>query len=76
MPRAMASRSRPTGEHQLALLPLHQRGAGVLAGGEHAARRDARVLEQLEGDEPVVRRRLGIVEDGAQLGQVTGPEEV
>ena len=30
---------------------------------QHAAGRDARVLQQLERDEPVVGRRLGVVED-------------
>ncbi len=32
--------------------------------------------KQLEGDEPIVVRRLGIVEDRSQLCQVTGPQEV
>ena len=50
-------------EDELALLALHDRGAGVLARRQHAAGGDARVLQQLERDEAVVRRRLGIVED-------------
>ena len=64
------------GEHELALLAHHDRGAGVLAGRQHAACGDARVLQQLERDEAVVRRRLGIVEDRAELGEVPGPQEV
>ena len=57
-------------EHELALLRLHDRGAGVLAHREHAARGDRRVLEQVERDEAVVVRRLRVVEDVAQLLQV------
>ncbi len=64
------------GQHVLALLALHDRGAGVLAAGQHAAGGDVGVLEQLEGDEVVVGRCLGVVEDGGQLGEVAGSEEV
>ena len=64
------------GEHELALLALHDRGAGVLARRQHAAGRDVGVLQQVEGDEAVVGRGLGVVEDAAQLGQVAGPQEV
>ena len=76
MPRAIGFAVAAAGEHELALLALHDRGAGVLARGQHAARRDARVLQQLERDEAVVRRRLGVVEDRAQLGEVAGPQQV
>ena len=65
-----------TREHELALLALHERGAGVLARGEHAAGGDARVLQQFERDEPVVRRGLGIVEDRRELREVAGPQQV
>ena len=64
------------GEHELALLAHDDRGAGVLAHRQHAAGRDGRVLQQLERDEPVVGRRLGVVEDRAQLREVPGPQEV
>ena len=64
------------GEHELALLALDDGGAGVLAHGQHAARRDAGVLEEVEGDEAVVGRRLGILEDAAELTEVAGPEIV
>ena len=37
---------------------------------------DVGVLEQLQGDEAVVGRGLGVVEDGGQLGEVAGPEQV
>ena len=40
----------------LALLADHDRGAGVLAGGQDHAGRDVGVLQQLERDEAVVRR--------------------
>ena len=42
------------GEHELALLALHDRGARVLAHRQHTARSDRRVLQQVEGDEAVV----------------------
>ncbi len=45
----------PAGEHALPLLPHDDGRAGVLARRQHPARRDARVLEELEGHEPVVR---------------------
>ena len=64
------------GEHELALLALDDRGAGVLAHRQHAAGGDRGVLQQVEGDEPVVLAGLGIVEDLAQLGQVLGAQEV
>jgi hypothetical protein len=50
--------------------------APVLAHWQDAARRDVGVLEQLEGDEAVVRRGLGIVEDGAELLQMAGAQQV
>ena len=53
------------GEDALPLLPHDDRRAGVLAGRQHTARRDARVLEELERDEPVVGRGLRIPEDVA-----------
>jgi hypothetical protein len=62
--------------HQLTLLPDHDRGTGVLARRQHATRGDGRVLQQLERDEPVVRRRFEIVEDRAELREVTRPQEV
>ncbi len=58
------------GEHALRLLAHHDRGAGVLAHRQHAAGGDVDVLEQVERDEAVVPRRLGVVDDLAQLGQV------
>ena len=64
------------GEHPLAALAHHDRGAGVLAHRQHAAGRDVGVLQQVEGDEAVVGRRLGVVEDPAQLREVGGPQPV
>ena len=64
------------GEHALRLLAHHDRGAGVLAHRQHAAGGDVDVLEQVERDEPVVARRLGVVDDPAQLRQVRGPQVV
>ena len=54
----------------------HDRGAGVLTAGQHAARRDVRVHQQLERDEAVVGRGLGVVEDLAQLREVAGAQQV
>ena len=64
------------GDHALGLLAHHDRRAGVLAHRQHAAGRDVDVLEQVERDEPVVARRLGVVDDPPQLGQVRGPQVV
>ena len=47
----------------------------LLTGQDHAGG-DVCVLEQLEGDEAVVLRGLGVRQDLAQLGQVRGAEEV
>ena len=65
-----------SGEHPLALLGLHDGGAGVLAHGQHTSGRDRRVAEQVEGDEPVVVAGLGVVEDGAELREVPAAEVV
>ena len=64
------------GEDELALLALDDGGAGVLAHGEHAAGGDVGVLQEVERDEAVVGRGLGVVEDPRQLGQVPGPQVV
>ena len=66
----------PVGEDLLAALAHHDRGAGVLAHRQHPARRDVRVLQQVARDVPVVRRRLGVVQDGPQLPQVRGAQQV
>ena len=58
------------GEHVLAALAHDDRGAGVLAHRQDAARGDVRVLEQVERDELVVVARLGVVEDVRELLQV------
>ena len=58
----------PVGEHVLAALAHHDGGAGVLAHGQYPARRDARVLQQVTGDVPVVRARLRVVQDGPPAG--------
>ncbi len=57
-------------EHVLAALAHDDRRAGVLAHGQHAGRRDVRVLQQVERDELVVARRLRVVDDPAELGEV------
>ncbi len=62
--------------HPLALLAHDDRGAGVLAHRQDLAGGDIGVLQQVEGDEPVVGRGFGVVEDGAQLRQMAGPQQV
>ena len=64
------------GPHPLALLAEHDRRAGVLTRGQHHPGGDVGVLQHVESDEAVVRRRLGVVEDLAQLRQMAGTEEV
>jgi hypothetical protein len=53
----------PVGEHVLAALAHDDGGAGVLAHGQHAPGRDARVLEQVAGHVPVVRGGFRVVQD-------------
>ena len=65
-----------TGEHELPLLRLHDGGARVLAHRQDPTGGDVRVLQQVEGHEPVVRARFRIVDDGAQLLEMTGPEQM
>ena len=64
------------GEHQPALLAHDDDRAGVLAHGQHAAGRDIGILEEVIGHELVVRARLRIEQDRAQLGQVPGPQQM
>ena len=64
------------GPYPLALLPHDDRGAGVLAHGQHAAGRDVGVLQEVVGDEAVVVGRFRVIEDRAQLGEVAGPEKM
>jgi hypothetical protein len=64
------------GEHELALLRLHDGGARVLAHRQHAAGGDVGVLQQVECYEAVVVAGLGVVEHVAQLLQVAGAQEV
>ena len=66
----------PVGEDLLAALAHHDGGPGVLAHGQHPAGRDARVLQQVRGHETVVAAGLRIIQDGPQLAQVRGPQQV
>ena len=66
----------PRRKDLLPLLPHHDRGARVLAGGQYHAGRNVRILQHLECHEMVVLRRFGIVEDMAQLRKVTRPEQM
>ena len=60
----------------LALLADRDGGSGILARGEDHPGGDARVAQHVECDEAIVGRRLGIVQDPAQLAEVPRPEEV
>ena len=64
------------GPDLLPLLAHDDRGAGVLAHRQDLAGRDIGVLQQIEGDEFVVRRRLRIIEDRAQLSEVARAQQV
>ena len=64
------------GEDVLALLAHDDGGAGVLAHRQDPAGRDVRVLEEVERDEAVVGRGLGVVEDAPELREVPRPEQV
>ena len=64
------------GEHELAFLALHDRGAGVLAHRQDTPGGDRCVLQQVESDEPVVVGGFGVVEDVAQLLEMARAQEV
>ena len=67
---------RAVGQDGAALLAHDDRGAGVLAHRQDAAGGDVSVLEEVVGDELVVSRRLGIVEDRGELPKVPRPQEM
>eukprot|EP00760_Papus_ankaliazontas_P032837 PhM_4_TR5984/c0_g1_i1/m.99475 len=60
----------------LPLVPADDGRARVLATGQDATRRNVRVLEELKSDEAVVVGRLGVIEDLAQLREMTRAEEM
>ena len=64
------------GPDLLALLAHHDRGAGILAHRQDLAGRDIRVFQQVERDEAVIRRSLRIIENGAQLRQMAGAQQM
>ena len=64
------------GPDQPALLAHDDRGAGVLAHRQHAARRDIGVLEKIVGDELVVIRRLRVLDDMFERRQMRGAQQV
>ena len=76
MPSAIAVLVVAVGPDEAALLAHHDRGAGVLAHRQHAARGDVGVLQKVVGDELVVRRRLRIVQDRGELLQVARPQQM
>ncbi len=64
------------GEDEAALLGHDDRRARVLAHRQNAAGGDVGVLQQIVGDELVVRGRLGIVEDLGELGEMARPQQM
>ncbi len=62
------------GENARAFLAHDDRGAGVLAHRQHAAGSDVGVLQEIEGDELVVVAGFLVIEDAAQLLEMTGPQ--
>ena len=62
--------------HVLPALALHDCRARVLAARQHLAGRHVGILQELECDEAVIRRRLGIVENIRELLQVTWAQQV
>ena len=64
------------GKDLAAFLGDHDRGARVLAHRQHAAGGDIGVLQEIVGDEPVVRGRFRVVQDLGELGEVAGPQQV
>ena len=76
MPSAIAPSSSPLRPDATALLGDDDRRAGILAHRQDAARGDIGVLQQIEGDELVVRRRFGIVEYVGELGEMAGAQQM
>jgi hypothetical protein len=66
----------PVREDLPAALAHHDGGPGVLAHGQHSARRDPRVLQQIQGHETIVAAGFRIIEDGPQLAQMARPQQV
>ena len=64
------------GQDAVATLGHDQGGSGVLTHGENATRSNVGVLEQIKSNVLVVAGRLGVIQDGAQLGKVCGAKEV
>ena len=77
MPWAMAASSPPPVKTNWPFLPLTMAVPVSWHDGQHAAGGDRRVLQQVEGHEAVVGRRLGVVEDvGAAGCRWPGPQQV
>ena len=64
------------GPNEPALLAHDDRGAGVLAHRQHAAGGDVGVLEKIVGDELVVIRRLRILDDVFETGEMRRAEQM
>mmetsp|Transcript_3863 Transcript_3863/g.10990 ORF Transcript_3863/g.10990 Transcript_3863/m.10990 type:complete len:633 (-) Transcript_3863:269-2167(-) len=64
------------GPDELPLLAHADGGTCVLAAGQHPLGCDRRVLQEVVRRELVVVRRLGVIQDLRQLGEVPGPEVV
>ena len=62
--------------HEATLLAHDDRGAGILAHRQDTACGDVGVFQKVEGDETVVRRRLGIVQDLGELVEMAGAQEM
>ena len=76
MPRAIASSSPPPVSTCWPFLPMTIAVPVSWHIGSTPPAAMLGVLQQVERDEAVVGRRLGVVEDGAELREVTGPQEV
>ena len=62
--------------HAMALFAHHNDRARVLTHGQDPPGRDVGVFEHFNGDEPVVVRGFGVVENFAQLLQMRGPQQM
>ena len=59
-----------------ALFCHHDGRAGILAHRQHAPGRDVGILQKVVGDEAVIVRRLRIVEDRGELGEMRRAQQV
>ena len=65
-----------SGEHLLALVSDGNRRAGILTTRQHPPRGDVGIFQQFQRHEAIVLRGFGVIQDEAQLSEVTRAQEM